>query len=76
MRLHGIHVGLYFSHLDWLHVDYLSVWNTEAVKNGWQYDFDAPAARYYLPADQLHEERWEKFLTFSPQLPTRALREL
>ena len=41
------------------------MWNTKAVKSGWTYDFDAPNARFYLPNDQqLHPDRWEKFLRF------------
>ena len=64
MRQEQIHVGLYYSHLDWSHPDYPSVWDTVNPDNPFN-NFDAPSARYHLPADRtLDEPRWERFLQF------------
>ncbi|MEK7415545.1 MAG: alpha-L-fucosidase, partial [Planctomycetota bacterium] len=65
MRKRNLHLGLYYSHLDWSHPDYASVWpaiaqhrkDAEAVKASSQ-PFAYPVGRPEDPA------AWERFLTF------------
>ncbi|MEK7411889.1 MAG: alpha-L-fucosidase, partial [Planctomycetota bacterium] len=65
LRKKGLHVGLYFSHLDWSHLDYRSVWpvnaqhrkDAEAVKPSGQ-PFAYPVGRAEDPAG------WQRFIQF------------
>lgn len=63
MRAKGLKVGLYYSHLDWSHPDYASIYNPAHLKqmaNG-TFKFNP----YVHPADgKMDLERWERFLAF------------
>ena len=65
MRRHHIHVGLYFSHLDWSHPDYASIWpvdpqhkkdalNLKRISRSFAYPDGKPA----------DPEAWERFIQF------------
>ncbi|MEM1212983.1 MAG: alpha-L-fucosidase [Planctomycetota bacterium] len=61
LREHGLRVGLYFSHLDWSHPDFPSVFNADEgvlVR-------DHPGYKYERPLDSIDKpEKWAKFLEF------------
>ncbi len=61
LRDHGLHVGLYFSHLDWSHPDYASVMRTGGTPN-----YDEPGTKYNSPPKGQPEDPdgWERFLQF------------
>jgi alpha-L-fucosidase len=62
MRQRGIRAGLYYSHLDWTHPDYPSVFRADGSKP----DYANPGMRYAYPAQGAAEDpvRWESFLRF------------
>lgn len=64
LREAGLHVGLYFSHLDWSHPDYATALNRARRPGG--ADEDAPRNPYSFPPVGTIEqpERWERFLAF------------
>ncbi len=70
MRAEGLKVGLYFSHADWSHPDYATVFHEamSAPAPGREGGSDARlgAARFSYPRDakSVSPERWEKFLAF------------
>ncbi len=60
LREEGLKVGIYFSHLDWSHPDYPSVFPDHRGV-----DEEAPGYAFsYPPKGQEAPQRWEKFLTF------------
>ncbi len=60
MRKRGLKVGLYFSHLDWSHPDYATMFNEPFPEEPWR------SKRWVYPqGDQAAEpKRWERFLRF------------
>ncbi|ACB75328.1 alpha-L-fucosidase [Opitutus terrae] len=59
MRAQGLKVGLYFSHLDWSHPDYASVFNAAGAND--------PAGRknrFSYPQGPENPAAWERFLAF------------
>lgn len=63
MRGKGLKVGLYFSHLDWSHPDYPSVYNPQQLKQMAQGTFKPNP--YVTPADgRIRMDKWESFLRF------------
>lgn len=62
LRARGLHVGLYYSHLDWTHPDYPSV----RQGGGRASNPDHPGARYAYPPPGVPDDpvRWENFLRF------------
>lgn len=61
MRDRGIHVGLYFSHLDWSHPDYASV----RPKGAQPHDHSKlHSNRFAYPQGEENPEAWERFLAF------------
>ena len=64
LRKEGLKVGLYFSHLDWGHPDYASVYNHEKPDSLRHEDTN----RYAYPQDEVEQpKQWEQFLTFHRQ---------
>jgi len=59
LRKHGLKVGLYFSHLDWSHPDYRSVFRAGATP-------PPPEKRnpFNAPAGEEDPEAWTRFLQF------------
>ena len=64
MREVGIHVGLYFSHLDWSHPDYASVWKGGRRENSRGAGEACGAGRFSYPKVVEEPARWERFLQF------------
>ena len=61
MRAKNIHAGLYYSHLDWTHPDYPSVFKADGSRP----DPAHPGQKYAYPSDRPEEPaRWENFLRF------------
>ncbi len=58
LRKEGLKVGIYFSHIDWSHPDYASVFNgSDTLKQDSNY-FDVPKSRKEDP------EKWNRFVEF------------
>jgi alpha-L-fucosidase len=65
-RKHGLKVGFYFSHLDWSHPDYASVYPTRGNKE--QPDPSRYSNRFAYPAPGTEDpERWKNFIKFHRQ---------
>lgn len=61
MRKQGLKTGLYYSHLDWTHPDYPSVYHSKRPKPGNHH----PGNKYAYPIDGKEDPaRWENFLRF------------
>jgi len=58
LRDQGLKVGIYFSHLDWSHPDYATVFNGPEKQEGEYNQFDYPASGKADP------ERWDRFVAF------------
>ena len=58
MREAGLRVGLYFSHLDWSHPDYASVYKTGCGKLDFQNEYAVPIGKKEDP------KAWKRFLAF------------
>lgn len=67
LRSRGIKVGLYFSHLDWHHPDYPSLYRGDQPP-----DRSHPGHRYAYAQGEPDPARWESFLKFH----RRQLKEL
>ena len=61
VRQSGLHLGLYYSHLDWNHPDYPSVRQSDGSTH---LPPESPSYRYSYPADPDDPARWENFLRF------------
>jgi alpha-L-fucosidase len=61
MRRHDLKVGLYFSHLDWSHPDYASVWPVEPQHRLDAEKINNPFSNRPGPEDPA---AWERFLAF------------
>jgi len=64
MRRHGIHVGLYFSHLDWSHPDYASVWPVDPKHKQDALNVKSSGWPFANPEGKEDPEAWERFLQF------------
>ena len=60
-RASGLHLGLYYSHLDWSHPDYASVRQPGGFTH---IPPDSPSYRFAYPEGPDAPERWENFLRF------------
>lgn len=61
MRAKGIHAGLYYSHLDWTHPDYPTVFKADGSRP----DPTHPGQKYAYPINQPEAPaRWENFLRY------------
>ena len=61
MRAKGIHACLYYSHLDWTHPDYPTVFKADGSRP----DPTHPGMKYAFPVNQPEDPaRWEKFLRY------------
>ncbi len=62
VRARGLHCGLYYSHCDWNHPDYPSVFKGDGSRP----DYSHPGMRYSYPQKGAAEDpgRWENFLRF------------
>ncbi|MBC8008940.1 MAG: alpha-L-fucosidase [Burkholderiales bacterium] len=61
MRAKNIHAGLYYSHLDWTHPDYPSVFKADGSRPS----PDHPGQKYAFPVNSPEDSaRWENFLRF------------
>jgi len=56
LRNNGLKVGIYFSHLDWSHPDYATVFNSDKESEGNRFDMPAAGKTDYM--------RWAKFINF------------
>jgi alpha-L-fucosidase len=56
LRKNGLKVGIYFSHLDWSHPDYATVFNGENKISGNTFDYPVTGKEDYA--------RWAKFINF------------
>ena len=56
LRKNGLKVGLYFSHLDWSHPDYATVFNSDKEVEGNRFDVPENGKADY--------KRWNKFVEF------------
>ncbi|MCU0317167.1 MAG: alpha-L-fucosidase [Fimbriimonadaceae bacterium] len=61
LRRHGLKVGLYFSHLDWSHPDYATVFPKKAQAHDHAERHSNPFA---YPQNGENPEAWERFLSF------------
>jgi len=61
LRQHNLKVGLYFSHLDWSHPDYASVWPEDPKHREDALKINSPFA---YPRGAEDHAAWERFLTF------------
>jgi len=65
MRRHGIHVGLYFSHLDWSHPDYASVWPVDPKHKQDALNVKNVGRTFAYPEGKPEDsEAWERFIQF------------
>ena len=65
MRRHGIHVGLYFSHLDWSHPDYPSVWPVDPKHKQDALNVKSISRPFAYPEGKPEDpEAWERFIQF------------
>ena len=60
LRRKGLKVGLYYSHLDWSHPDYATMFNEPFPEDPWRSNRWA----YPQPPQVAEPERWERFLRF------------
>lgn len=60
MRARNIHAGLYYSHLDWTHPDYPSVYKADGSRPNPQHTGN----KYAYPMGTETPSRWENFLRF------------
>ncbi len=61
MRAKGIHAGLYYSHLDWTHPDYPTVFKADGSRP----EPTHPGMKYAYPVNQPEAPaRWENFLRY------------
>ncbi|MBA3687170.1 MAG: alpha-L-fucosidase [Planctomycetes bacterium] len=60
LRKRGMKVGLYFSHLDWSHPDYATIFNEPFPEEPWR----SKKWAYPQPPKGAEPERWEAFLRF------------
>ena len=64
LRKEGLKVGLYFSHLDWSHPDYPSVFNALTRKN-WNANERSGISEFSFPINGNEDTKaWERFRTF------------
>lgn len=60
LREQDLKVGLYYSHLDWSHPDYATIWRTDEREKQDQIQKN----RYTHPAGEEDPAAWERFLKF------------
>ena len=61
VRASGLHLGLYYSHIDWNHPDYASIRQPGGFTH---IPPDSPSYRFAYPEGPDEPERWENFLRF------------
>ena len=66
-RAAGLHVGLYFSPIDWRYPGYYDVWGTNCLKNKWNYQTDpAHQENARVMKEEVYEQVRTLFQNYGP----------